>query len=42
MSPFHDHVKVNHVKPNLVGGGFKQFVFSPLFGEMIRFDKYFC
>ena len=24
-----------------LGGGFKDFLFSPLFGEMIQFDKYF-
>ncbi len=24
----------------LLGGGFKYFVFSPLFGEMIHFDQY--
>ena len=24
-----------------LGGGFKYFLFSPLFGEMIQFDKYF-
>jgi len=25
----------------LLGGGFKYFLFSPLFGEMIQFDEYF-
>jgi len=24
-----------------LGGGFKDFLFSPLFGEMIHFDQYF-
>ena len=24
-----------------LGGGFKHFLFSPLFGEIIQFDKYF-
>ena len=24
-----------------LGGGFKYFLFSPLFGEMIQFDSYF-
>ena len=27
----------NHEKQNL-GGGFKDFLFSPLFGEIIHFD----
>ena len=28
-------------KANQLGGGFKDFLFSPLPGEMIHFDKYF-
>ena len=31
---------IHEGKYNL-GGGFKDFLFSPLFGEMIQFDKYF-
>ena len=28
------------VRCNYIGGGFKYFLFSPLFGEMIQFDDH--
>ena len=28
-------------EPSYLGGGFKHFLCSPLFGEMIHFDSYF-
>ena len=35
---FHFHIA--HSKENGLGGGFKDFLFSPPFGEMIEFDEY--
>ena len=32
---------INHPFLPLLAGGFKHFLFSPLPGEMIRFDEYF-
>ena len=32
-------IRIDH--NGILGGGFKYFLFSPLPGEMIQFDKYF-
>ena len=37
----HMFTSVLQVSPQILGGGFKYVLFSPLPGEMIQFDEYF-
>ena len=38
---FHRKHQQSCTDPTILGGGFKYFLFSPLFGEMIQFHSYF-